>query len=118
MKTAEILHLSFQSNPVIPRGAAMVDVKLLQHRPGSVREVLVCLEGTIFFLREPKPFDVVKDAIPALHGSLYFVHVVLLICLNIGTFAQCSFAIDWAVTLHKRFDFHNVECWVSFPLVG
>ena len=60
----------------------------------------------------------VKDAIPAFDGSLYFVQVVLLICLDIGTFAQCLFVVDWAVALHERFDFRYVECGVSFPLVG
>ena len=60
----------------------------------------------------------VKDAIPAFDGSLYFVHIVLLICLNVGTLAQCSFVIDWVVALYKWFDFRNMECGVSFPLVG
>ena len=59
----------------------------------------------------------VKDAIPAFDGSLYFIQVVLLICLDVGTLTQCSFVVHWPVTLHKRFDFRNVECGVSFPLV-
>ena len=60
----------------------------------------------------------VKDAIPAFDGSLYFFHVVLLICLYVGTLAQGSFLVHWPVTIHTRFDFRNVECGVSFPLVG
>ena len=75
-------------------------------------------EGPIFFLREPEPFDVVKDAIPAFDGSLYFVHIVLLICLNVGTLAQCSFGIDWALALYKWFDVRDVEGGVSLPLLG
>ena len=60
----------------------------------------------------------VKDAIPAFDRSLYFIYVVLLICLDVGTLSQCSFLTDCAVALHKGFDFRNVECGVSFPLVG
>ena len=59
-----------------------------------------------------------KDAIPAFDGSLYFFHAVLLICLYVGTLTQYSFVEHWPVTLHKGFDFRNVECGVSFPLVG
>ena len=76
------------------------------------------LEGPIFLLREPEPFDVVKDAIPAFDGSLHFVHIVLLICLDVGSLTKCSFVVDWVVALHKRFDFRNMECGVSFPLMG
>ena len=60
----------------------------------------------------------VKDAIPACDGSLYFVHVILLICLDVGTLAQCRFVADWALAWHERFDFRNMECGVSFPVVG
>ena len=60
----------------------------------------------------------VKDAIPAFDRSLYFVHVVLLICLYVGTLAQYSFVVYWVVALHKGFDFRNVEYGVSLPLVG
>ena len=51
-------------------------------------------------------------------GSLYFIHVVLLICLDVGAVAQWLFIIDCAVALYKRFDFHNMEYGVSFPFVG
>ena len=98
----------------------MVDVKLSQFPPRSLGEVLVWLEGPVCFLREPEPFDVVKDAIPAFDGSLYFVQVVLLICLYVGTLTQSFLVVDWAVafTLHKQFDFRNMECGVSFPFMG
>ena len=117
-ETVDILLLWFRSNPVFLRGARMVDVKLQLLRPGFLREVLVWLEGLVFFLREPEPFDVVKDTLPAFDGSLYFFHVVLLICLYVGTVAQCLFVVHWSVALHKGFDFPNVEFGVSFPLVG
>ena len=60
----------------------------------------------------------VKDAIQAFDGSLYFLHVVLLICLDIGTLAYFSFVVDWAVALHEQFDLRNMECGVSFPFMG
>ena len=60
----------------------------------------------------------VKDAIPAFDGSLYFVHVVLLICLDVGLLAQCFFVVNWSVAFHKRFDLRNMECGVSFPFMG
>ena len=96
----------------------MVDVKLLQLRPCSLREVLVWLEGLICLFGKSVLFDVVKDAIPAYNGSLYFVHVLLLICLDIGTLLQCVFVINRAVALPKWFDFRNMECGVSLPFVG
>ena len=99
-------------------GARMVYVKLYKFHPCSLGGVPVWLQGPIFFLLEPEPFDVVKDAIPACDGSLYFVQIVLLICLNVSTLAQYSFVIDWAVALHKGFQFRNVERGVSFHLWG
>ena len=60
----------------------------------------------------------VKDPILALDVSLFFVHVVLLICLDVGTLTQRLFVVDWAVALHKEFDFRIMECGVSFPVVG
>ena len=60
----------------------------------------------------------VKDAIPAFDGSRYFIHVILLICLNVDILIQYFVVNDWAVTLDKVFDFRNVECWVCLPLVG
>ena len=66
---SEIL-LLVRSDSVITWGRRIVDVKLVQLRPGLRGEVLIWLEGPIFFLREPESFDVVKDAIPAFDGSL------------------------------------------------
>ena len=60
----------------------------------------------------------VEDAIPTFDGSVYFVHIVLLICLDVETLAQYSFVIDRVFALHEQFDFCDVECGVSFPLVG
>ena len=114
---SEIL-LLVQSDSVITWGRGVVDVNLVQLRPGLRGEVLIWLEGPVFFLREPEPFDVVKDAIPAFDGSLYLVHVVLLICLNVCNFAQDFLVVDWSVAWHKRFDFRYMECGVSSPFVG
>ena len=50
----------------------------------------------------------VKDSIPAFDGSLYFIHVVHLFCPDVGTLAQCFLVVNWAVALHKRFDFCDV----------
>ena len=72
----------------------VVNVKLVQLRPGFRGEVLVWLEGPVFFLREPEPFDVVKDAVSALDRSLYLVHVVLLFCLDVGYLSQDFFVVD------------------------
>ena len=116
-RTAEIL-LLVRSDSVITGGCRVVDVKLVQLRPGLRGEVLVWLEGPIFFLREPAPFDVVKDAVLAFDGSLYLVHVVLLIFLDVGYLSQDFFVVDWAVGWHKQFDFRNVECWVGSPFMG
>ena len=116
-KTAEILFL-VQSNSVIMGSCRIVDVKLVQLRLCFRGEVLIWLESPIFFLRESEPFDVVKDAVFALDRSLYLVHVVLLICLNVGYLSQDFFAVDWAVAWHKRFDYRNVECRVGSPLAG
>ena len=86
--------LLVRSDSVITRGRGVVDVKLVQLRLGLRGEVLIWLKGLIFLLREPEPFDMVKDAIPAFDGSLYLVHVVLLICLDVGNFAQDFFIVD------------------------
>ena len=106
-KISEILLLD-RSDSVITGGRGVVDVKLVQLRPGFRGEVLIWFEGPIFFLREPEPFDVVKDAIPAFDGSLYLVHVVLLICLDIGNFVPDFLVVDWSVAWYKRFDFRAV----------
>ena len=116
-KTVEIL-LLVRSDSMITGGCRVVDVKLVQLRPGLCGEVLVWLKGPIFFLREPEPFDMVKDAVSAFDGSLYLVHVLLLICLNVGYLSQDFFVVDWALAWHKQFDFRNVESWVCSPLVG
>ena len=113
----EIL-LLVRSDSVVTGGSGVVDVKLVQLRPGFRGEVLIWLEGPIFFLSEPEPFHVVKDAIPAFDGSLYLVHVVLLICLDVGNFAQDLFVVDWSIAWHKRFDFHYMECGESSPFMG
>ena len=89
---SEIL-LLVRSDSVITGSRGVVDVKLVQLRPGLRREVIIWLEGPIFFLREPEPFDVVKDAIPTLDGSLYLIHVVLLICINVSNFAPDLFIV-------------------------
>ena len=94
-KTAEIL-LLVRSDSVITGCCRIVDVKLVQLRPGFRGEVLIWLEGPIFFLQEPEPFDVVKDAVSAFDGSLYLVHVVLLICLYVGYLSQDFLVVDWA----------------------
>ena len=60
----------------------------------------------------------VKDTVSAFDGSLYLVHVILLICLDVGYLSQDFLVVDWAVAWHKRFDFRNVECRVVSPLVG
>ena len=65
-----------------------------------------------------KSFDVVKEALPAFDGSRYFVHVVLLICLDFGTLVWHSFVVEWVLALYKWFRFRYVECEVSFPLMG
>ena len=114
---SEIL-LLVRSDSVITGGRGVVDVKLVQLRPGFCGEVLIWLEGPIFLLRESEPFDVVKDAIPAFDGSLYLVHVVLLICLDVGNFTQDLFVVDWPVAWHKWFDFRYMECGVSSPFMG
>ena len=80
------IHLLVRSNSVITGSRGVVDVKLVQLRPVFRGEVLIWLECPVIFLQEPEPFDVVKDAIPAFDGSLYLVHVVLLICLDVGNF--------------------------------
>ena len=116
-KTAEIL-LLVRSDSVIMGRCWVVNVKLVQLRPGLRGEVLVWLKGPIFSLREPEPFDVVNDAVSVFDGSLYLVHVVLLICLNVGYLLQDFFVVDWAVAWHKRFDFRDMECRVGSPLVG
>ena len=82
---SEIL-LLVRSDTVITGSHAVVDVKLVQLCPGFRGEVLIWLEGSIFLLREPKLFDMVKDVIPAFDGSLYLVHIVLLIFLDVGNF--------------------------------
>ena len=84
---SEIL-LLVRSDSVIMGGRGVVDVVLVQLCSGFRGEGLIWLEGPIFLLREPEPFDVVKDAIPVFDGSLYLVHVILLICLDVGNFAQ------------------------------
>ena len=114
---SEIL-LLVRNDSVITGGSGVVDVKLVQLQPGLCGEVLIWFEGPVFFLREPEPFDVVKDAIPAFDGFLYLVHVVLLICLDVGNLAQDFLVVDWSVAWHKRFDFRYMECGVSSPLVG
>ena len=114
--TAEILPL-VRSDSVITGGCRVVDVKLVQLRPGLHGEVLVWLKGPVFFLREPEPFDVVKDAVSAPHGSPHLIHVVLLICLYVGYLSQDFLVVDWAAAWHKQFDFRNVEGGVSSPLV-
>ena len=103
---------------MITGGCRVVDVKLVQLRPGFRGEVLIWLESPIFLLPESEPYDVVKDAVSALDGSLYLVHVVLLICLNIGYLSQDFLAVDWSVPWHERFDFRDVECRVGSPLMG
>ena len=103
---------------MITGSCQIVDVKLVQLRPGFCGEVLIWFEGPIFFLREPEPFDVVKDAVPAFDGILYLVHVVLLICLNVSYLSQDCHVVDWAVAWYKRFDFRDVECRVGSPFVG
>ena len=114
---SEIL-LLVRSHSVITGSLGVVDVKLVQLRPGFWGEVLIWLEGPIFFLQEPEPFDVIKDAIPMLDGSLYLVHVILLICLDVGNLAQDFLIVDWSVTWHKQFDFCYMECGVSSPFMG
>ena len=114
---SEIL-LSVQSDSVITGGHRVFDVKLVQLRPGLRGEGLIWFEGPVFFLLEPAPFDVVKDAIPAFDGSLYLINVVLLICLDVGNLTQDFFVVDWSVAWHKRFNFHYMECGVSSPFVG
>ena len=114
---SEIL-LLVRSDSVITGSRGVVDVKLVELRPGLRGEVLIWLKGPIFLLREPEPFDVVKDAIPAFDGSLYLVHVVLLICLDVGNIAQDFFVVDWSVAWHKWFDFRYMECGVSSPFMG
>ena len=114
---SEIL-LLVRSDSVITGSRGVVDMKLVQLHPGLRGEVLIWLEGLIFFLREPEPFDVVKDAIPAFDGSLYLVHIVLLICLNVGNFAQDFLVVDWSVAWHEWFDFCHVESRVCSPFVG
>ena len=106
------------STLVIRGSRRIVDVKLVQLRPGFRGEVLVWFKGPIFFLRVPEPFDVVKDAVWAFDGSLYLVHVLLLICLNVGYLLQDFLVVDWAVAWHKRFDCCHVESRVSSPFVG
>ena len=106
------------SDSVITGGCRVVDLKLVQLRPGLRGEVLIWLESPIFLLRKSEPFDVVKDAVSALDGSLYLVHVVLLICLDVGYLSQDFFIVDWAVAWYERFDFRNVECQVGSSLVG
>ena len=86
-KTAEKL-LSVRSYSVITGSCRIVDVKLVQLRPGFHGKVFVWLKSPIFLLRESEPFDVVKHAVSALDGSLYLVHVVLLICLDVGYLSQ------------------------------
>ena len=112
------IHLLVRSDSVIMGGRGVVDLKLVQFRPGLRGEVLIWLEGPIFFFREPEPFDVVKDAIPVHDGSLHLVHVVLLIYLNIRNFAQDFLVVDWSVAWHERFNFRYIECGVSSLFVG
>ena len=117
-KTAEILLFLVRSDSVITGSRRIVDVKLVQRRPGFRGEVLVLLESPIFLLRESEPFDVVKDAVSAFNGSLYLIHVILLICLDVGYLSQDFLVVNWVVALHKPFDLRNVEYRVSSPLVG
>ena len=116
-KVAEIL-LSVRSDSVIMGSCWVVDVKLVKLRPGFRTEVHLWLEGPVFLLWEPEPFDKVKDAVSAFDGSLYLVHAILLICLNVGYLSQDFLIVNWAVSWHKRLDFRNVECRVGSPLVG
>ena len=69
-------------------GCRVVDVKLVQLCPGLRGEVLIWLEGPVLLFWKSEPFDVVKDAVSAFNGSLYLVHVVLLICLDVGYLSQ------------------------------
>ena len=103
-KTAEIL-LLVRSDSVIMGGCRIVNMKLVQLHPGLRGEVLVSLESPIFLLWDSEPFDVVKDAVSEFDGSLYLIHVVLRICLNVGYFLQDFLVVDWAVSWQKRFDF-------------
>ena len=103
---------------MVTGGGRIVDVKLIQLRPGLRGQVLIWLEGPVFFLRESEPFDVVKDAVSAFDGSLYLIHVILLICLDVGYLSQDFLVVDWAVAWHERFDLRNVECRVGSPLMG
>ena len=114
---SEIL-LLVQSDSGTIGGRGVVDVKLVQHRLGFRGEVRIWCESPIFLLRESEPFDVVKDVIPAFNGYLYLVHVILLICLDVGYFTQDFFIVDWSVAKHKRFDFCYVESGVSSPFMG
>ena len=113
---SEIL-LLVRSDSVITWSRGVVDVELLQLCPGFRGEVLIWFDGPIFFLPEPEPFDVVKDAIPAFDGSLYVIHVVLLIYLDVGNFAQDFLVVDWSVARHEWFDFCHMERRVSSPFV-
>ena len=106
-----------QSDSVITWGCRIVDVKLVQLRRGLRGEVLVWLKSSFIFLQESEPFDLVKDAVSALDGSRYLIHIVLLICLNVSYLSQDFFEVDWSVAWHKWFDFRNVECQVHSPLV-
>ena len=106
-KKVEIL-LFVRSNSVITGGCWVVDVKLVQLRPGPHGEVLALLKSSIFLVQESEPFDMVKDAISALNGSLHLVHVILLICLYVGYVSLDFLVVDWTVTWHKWFDFRNV----------
>ena len=99
-KTAEIL-LLVRIDSVITGGSRIVDVKLVQLRPGFWGEVLIWLESPIFLLQESEPFDMVKDAVLAFDGSLYLVHVVLLICLDVSYLSQDFLVVDWAVAWYK-----------------
>ena len=116
-ENSEIL-LLVRSDSVITGYCGVVDMKLVQFRPCLRGEVLIWLQGPIFFLREPETFDVVKDDISAFDGSLYLVHVILLICLDVGNFTQDLLVVNWPVAWHKRFDFRYMEYGVSSPVLG
>ena len=75
-------------------------------------------KSPIFLLRESEPFDVVKDAVSVLDGSLYLIHVILLICLDVGYLLPNFLVVNWAVAWYKQFNFRDVDCRVGSPLVG
>ena len=79
-KTAEILLFLVRSDSVITWGCRVVDVKLVQLRPGLRGEVLIWLKGPIFLFWEPEPFDVVKDAVSAFDGSVRLGRLLRTLC--------------------------------------